>query len=83
MQTDIFSRIKCFLPTQSPASARDDIEPLKDAHFMLFKLVTVCYISSINPPLIPALKDENQAIEKRESLEATLLVRTKRKIGGI
>jgi hypothetical protein len=65
MQTRTFSRIEWFLPTRSPASASDDIEPLKRAHFILFKLVIVCHISSINPPLIPALKDGNQAIEKR------------------
>ncbi|KAG2357028.1 hypothetical protein BDR07DRAFT_1421401 [Suillus spraguei] len=74
-QTGIFSRIKGFLPTQSPASAPDDIKPLKRAHFILPKLATVYPISSINPPSTPALKDEKRAIEEREAERRRRVVR--------
>lgn len=74
-QTGIFSRIKGFLPTQSPASAGDDIKPLKRAHFILPKLVTVYPISSTNPPSTPALKDEKRAIEEREAERRRRVVR--------
>ncbi|KAG2055296.1 RNI-like protein [Suillus hirtellus] len=74
-QTGIFSRIKGFLPTQSPAFASDDIKPLKRAHFILPKLVTVYPISSTNPPSTPTLKDEKRAIEEREAERRSRVVR--------
>lgn len=74
-QTGIISRIKGFLPTQSPASASDDIKPLKRAHFILPQLVTVYPISSVNPPTTPTLKDEKRAIEEREAERRRRVVR--------
>jgi protein phosphatase 1 regulatory subunit 37 len=74
-QTGIFSRIKGFLPTQSPTSASDDVKPLKCAHFILPKLVTVYPISSVNPPSTPGLKDEKRAIEEREAERRRRVVR--------
>ncbi|KAG1850445.1 hypothetical protein F4604DRAFT_1970279 [Suillus subluteus] len=53
--------------TSSTYANCDDIKPLKRAHFILFKLVAGYHISSINPPLTPALKDENREIEEREA----------------
>ncbi|KAG1863171.1 hypothetical protein DFJ58DRAFT_715166 [Suillus subalutaceus] len=74
-QTGILSRIKGFLPTQSPTSASDDIKPLKRAHFILPKLAIVYPISSINPPSTPGLKDEKRAIEEREAERRRKVVR--------
>ncbi|KAG1850418.1 hypothetical protein F4604DRAFT_1970269 [Suillus subluteus] len=56
-----------FFQHDLPLFASDDIKPLKRAHFILFKLVAGYHISSINPPLTPALKDENREIEEREA----------------
>ncbi|KAG1791210.1 uncharacterized protein HD556DRAFT_1386803 [Suillus plorans] len=64
-----------FLPTQSPAFASDDIKPLKRAHFILPKLITVYPISSTNSPSTPTLKDEKRAIEEREAERRSGVVR--------
>jgi len=74
-QTGILSRIKGFLPTQSPTSGVDDSKPLKRAHFILPQLATVYPISSINPPSTPTLKDEKRAIEDREAERRRRVVR--------
>ncbi|KAG1724709.1 uncharacterized protein EDB91DRAFT_1170321 [Suillus paluster] len=74
-QTGILSRIKGFLPAQSPASASDDVKPLKRAHFILPKLAIVYPISSLNPPSTPTLKDEKRAIEEREAERRRRVVR--------
>jgi protein phosphatase 1 regulatory subunit 37 len=74
-QTGILSRIKGFLPIQSPASAVDDTKPLKRAHFILPQLATVYPISSVNPPSTPTLKDEKRAIEDREAERRRRVVR--------
>ncbi|KAG2124709.1 hypothetical protein BD769DRAFT_1466747 [Suillus cothurnatus] len=66
---------KVFLPTQSPTSASDDVKPLKCAHFILPKLVTVYPISSVNPPSTPGLKDEKRAIEEKEAERRRRVVR--------
>ncbi|EGN94523.1 hypothetical protein SERLA73DRAFT_114776 [Serpula lacrymans var. lacrymans S7.3] len=72
-QTGFLTRIKGFLPNQSPIN--DDSKPLKRAHFILPQIATVYPISSINPPSTPTLKDEKKAIEDREAERRKRIVR--------
>lgn len=73
-QQSFFSRIKGFLPTQSPNSS-NETKPLKRAHFILPQIATIYPISSVNPPSTPTLKEEKKAIEEREAERRKRVVR--------
>jgi protein phosphatase 1 regulatory subunit 37 len=73
-QQSILSRIRGFLPTQSP-NPNNESTPLKRAHFILPQIATVYPISSINPPSTSTSREEKKAIEDREAERRKRVVR--------
>jgi len=73
-QQSILSRIRGFLPTQSPNPSNEST-PLKRAHFILPQIATVYPISSINPPSTSTSREEKKAIEDREAERRKRVVR--------